>query len=399
MTNRIEVKESGVAGGGRKEYWYRFGGKEMAYVGNNNTITTDYVASINNRTASSPPAAASINDTDQGYDPINSFDSGSLASIDGYTVQSGDTLAGIAAQLWGDSSLWYKLAEANGLVGDETLVDGLPLIIPAGVTRNTNSAATFKPYDPNDVTGSTMPTAIKPKIKGDNCGIMLILAVVAIAIAVIVAPMAAQFLAPMFGGSATGAAAIAAGEMSAIGSAGAGTIAGAAAGAAVGGAAGSIVTQSIAVATQIQDKFSWNAVGMAALGSAVGVGVGAAIPGTDALSALSRGALSSVITQGIGVATGMQSQFSWTAVAAAGVSSYVGAKLGETIPTMSDQGARNLIIRTAADIADAATRTVLDGSDFGDNMLAALPDIVGMMLTTPMNVGAEPTSSEAANEC
>jgi len=31
------------------------------------------------------------------------------------TVSAGDTLQSIAETLWGDSSLWYLLAEANGL--------------------------------------------------------------------------------------------------------------------------------------------------------------------------------------------------------------------------------------------------------------------------------------------
>jgi len=164
---------------GPDEFWYRFGGKGLAYVGNNNTITTDYVASITNRTtaqgsgmymngAASP---TSVNDTDQGYDPINSFDSGSVESTDGYSVQAGDTLQGIAAQLWGDSALWYKLAEANGLVGDEALIEGTTLTVPPGVIRNTYNASTFTPYDPNDILGNVAPKQKHPG-HGPGCGIM-----------------------------------------------------------------------------------------------------------------------------------------------------------------------------------------------------------------------------------
>ncbi|VAW75616.1 hypothetical protein MNBD_GAMMA12-604, partial [hydrothermal vent metagenome] len=41
-----------------------------------------------------------------------------------YTVQTGDTLTGIALQLWGDSSFWFLLAEANGLLSDSDLFTG-----------------------------------------------------------------------------------------------------------------------------------------------------------------------------------------------------------------------------------------------------------------------------------
>jgi hypothetical protein len=41
-----------------------------------------------------------------------------------------------------------------------------------------------------------------------------------------------------------------------------------------------------------------------------------------------RGVLGSVISQGLGVATGLQSRFSWSGVAAAGVGAGVGARVG-----------------------------------------------------------------------
>jgi nucleoid-associated protein YgaU len=35
-----------------------------------------------------------------------------------YVVRAGDTFAGIAKTVWGDSSLWFLIADANGLSGD-----------------------------------------------------------------------------------------------------------------------------------------------------------------------------------------------------------------------------------------------------------------------------------------
>ena len=70
-------------------------------------------------------------------------------------MQAGDTLAGIAAALWGDASLWYKIAEVNGLTAESQLIEGMPLLIPVGVVRTSNTAETFKPYDPPGASGDS----------------------------------------------------------------------------------------------------------------------------------------------------------------------------------------------------------------------------------------------------
>lgn len=118
------------------EIWYRFGVKQMGYVGNNGTTDLVYGASVAQRGAAIPsgtPGAfrngatsgASYSDFDQSYNPINSYEQGHsrvcrrwrqvartllsglhlrrLTSA-GYIVRKGDTLAGIAAGLYGDSS-------------------------------------------------------------------------------------------------------------------------------------------------------------------------------------------------------------------------------------------------------------------------------------------------------
>ena len=49
------------------------------------------------------------------YEGLNSYYQGSVAGS--YTVRGGESLQQIAASLYGDSSLWYKIAEANGISG------------------------------------------------------------------------------------------------------------------------------------------------------------------------------------------------------------------------------------------------------------------------------------------
>lgn len=60
----------------------------------------------------------------------------------------------------------------------------------------------------------------------------------------------------------------------------------------------------------------------------------------------------------------------------AGVGKWVGARL----PAGVGEIAGRTIVATASSIGDAATRSLIEGSDFGDNMLAALPSVIGNAL-------------------
>jgi hypothetical protein len=125
-------------------------------------------------------------DFDGSLKNLNSYEQG--GSGGGYTVRGGDTLSGIAANLWGDAGLWYKLAEANGLSQQSGLTEGQRLTIPSGVTKNTHNASTFKPYDPADAIGETSPTNPAPSkaAKKNKCGMFGAILLVAVAVAVTV---------------------------------------------------------------------------------------------------------------------------------------------------------------------------------------------------------------------
>jgi hypothetical protein len=95
-----------------------------------------------------------------------------------------------------------------------------------------------------------------------------------------------------------------------------------------------------------------------------------------------QGAISNTISQGIGVATGLQSKFDWTGVAAAGMAQGVGSAVGGWLGTSAvtkgwDINVRNVVSGVAGNIAYAATRSIIEGSDFGDNILAGLPTVLG----------------------
>ncbi|WP_281273195.1 LysM peptidoglycan-binding domain-containing protein, partial [Trinickia fusca] len=95
-------------------------------------------------------------DFDQNYEPINAEYPGKSPLR--YTVHDGDTLSTIARALWGDASLWYLIADANGLTSDNHLSAGQVLSIPNKVTNFHNNASTFKVYNPGEAIGDAMPT-------------------------------------------------------------------------------------------------------------------------------------------------------------------------------------------------------------------------------------------------
>jgi hypothetical protein len=99
-------------------------------------------------------------------------------------VLEGDTLQSIAQRVYGNPNLWYVLAAANA-VSDEDLVAGTTLKAPQ-VKTTANDASTFKPYDPNSITGPTTPSlpyTSTPPAKHCHAMEMVVRPFVAIAVA------------------------------------------------------------------------------------------------------------------------------------------------------------------------------------------------------------------------
>jgi len=393
-----------VQTGAPNEIWYRFAGREMGYTGNNSSAADTNFEAIAERQAPSPNPygtfrggstnAISYGDLTNSYDAITSFDQGSAGGS--YTVRGGDTLSSIAQSLYGDAGLWYKIAEANGMSGNVPLVEGQALTLPSGVVRSTHNASTFKPYDPAEAIGDLSPTAPKPP-KKPKCGVFGMILVAAIAIGLSV------WLGPQFAKIAEGAFAF-------MGAA-AGT-AGAIVGGAAAAAVGSVVSQGVGVAAGIQDKFSWKSVGMAALGGAVGGALkgvdvfakGSLGSATNVANDVARGLLSSAATQGLGRVTGLQSKFDFAGVAAAGVAAGVGSALGGKLKPLAGEGSSRTLSNIAGHVgvgaarlfANAATRSAIQGNNFGDNILAALPDTLGQIIGEALGgaIAGDPSRNE-----
>ena len=374
---RRDEADANAATGDPHAVWYRFDGRQMGSATNDARGSGgDYAGSVDDRQAVEGTGAFRLGAGGGVYDSgfaqgpaaIDSTATGSEAGS--YTVRGGDTLAGIAQQLWGDAGLWYKLADANGLTAGTALAAGQSLRLPAGVLRSAYSDATLTPYDHAAAIGDIQPTTPQPPAprtshSKKHCGGFgtVLLAVVAVAVTALVTGPASAGLATFFNGGA----AAAAGSTAAI--------AGGIAGGAVAGVAGSVASQAVGVATGIQDKFSWKGVALAGISAGVGGGLGAAGAfGSGFAAAVARGAVGSAVTQGIGVATGLQSKFDFAGVAAAGVGGGAGAWVGGRLGTSF--GA-SLAAGTASALAGAATRSAIEGSGFGDNIRRAIPDAIG----------------------
>ncbi|MBI3899425.1 MAG: LysM peptidoglycan-binding domain-containing protein [Gammaproteobacteria bacterium] len=212
-----------------------------------------------------------------------------------YVVNAGDTLQSIASAVWGDASLWYLIADANGLTGSEALPAGTRLAIPNVVTNVHNTSETFRPYDPRLILGDTTPTlpAAKPK---SHIFAMLIAIIIFIVICYVGGAYAAETTWPQV--------------MAVTGFA-------------------SVASQMTAVALGLQDKINWKRVAVDAAMAGVFQSEGISVAeNTSTASTMLNSMLRNTVSQGLNIAIGNQKKFDWQGVAAAGLASGITAQMG-----------------------------------------------------------------------
>jgi YD repeat-containing protein len=256
-----------------------------------------------------------------------------------YAVGASDNLRSIARAAYGDSSLWYLIAEANGVASDKELRVGQTLNVPNRVTGAANNASTFKPYDPAKVVGDTTPTLNSPPPPPQKKGCGGLGQLLMVVVAVVVAVNAPQLLPSLKAYPVLTAAASA--------------------------ALGSVASQAVGVATGTIDKFSWKGVALSALSGGITKGLPEfeAFKGfTETGRAVANAAVANAMTQGIAVITGLQDKFDWRGVAASAVGTRVGLAvggalkdtsfgLGETGDTVARGALRGFAAGTAAAVA------------------------------------------------
>ncbi|WP_195763682.1 hypothetical protein, partial [Duganella guangzhouensis] len=328
------------------------------------------------------------------YDTVTAVAASNSPGV--YMVQTdSQTLQEIAKALWGDQNLWYLLAEANGGLTNP-LKAGQELIVPAKVNTVTNTYETFKPYNKAAAVGSTTPELAMPAPQsggGGGCGAMgkLVMVVVAVAVTVLTQGAAVGLMGEVLGTAAAAA-------------------------------AGSVASQVVGQAIGAQDGFSWKAVAQSAIGGAISAGVSEFANSLSDTSLLgvsnnaattltpsqmaARAAISSTLTQGVGMLTGMQSSFSWANVAGSYASAYAGGLAGEAMQrALQDSNSilanivgsnQQLAVRTANGFAAGATASILRGGKINVVQIAtdAFGNALGSSLADNMNPSSMTTTAQ-----
>lgn len=250
-----------------------------------------------------------------------------------YVVNDGDTLAGIAQAVWGDSRMWYLIADANGLDPSAPLILGDSLKIPNVVGSSHNDATTFKPYSAEEFIGNTTPAArpIPPKSKKKKCGgIAKVVMVVVAVVATVFTAGAALAAMGAAGGSfmSIGATAMTAGGLGGA-TLGGSALAAGVVGLGVGAAVGSMASQLAGMAMGVQDKFSWRQVAVAGITGGITAGVGTAVAGWGNAARIATTASAGYVgNYAASKVVGLDASFSWSAMAASVVGSAIGSYVG-----------------------------------------------------------------------
>jgi len=392
------------AGGDYKHEYYYLNGHRVGNVGNDGVEHVDYVQELAGQLGTGSDdrykifKPMSTADFDENFMRIDNAYPGPSAGS--WTVRTGDTLQSIASAVWGDATLWYILAEANGLKGGETLKAGQILTVPNKVTNVHNTSETFKPYDPGKAIGNTQPTLPDPPPppgKNGGCGGLatIIAVVVAVVATVVTAGAAAAVLAPTM---TAGMGVFAAGTAALGGSLGAAGL-----GAAViGGAVGAAASQGVMIAAGEQRSFDWKGVALGAVAAGVTSGVGGAVGATSGIpSAIAQGAARSVVTQGLGAATGLQHSFDWKGVAASAIAGGVGYGVGQAVGASAlgagfSAEASRFVSGVSGGLSAGVASTLVRGGSVNRNLGAIAADAVASTVGNMVadRIKSQPTSTE-----
>jgi Putative Ig domain len=227
------------------------------------------------------------------------------------TVLEGETLQSLAQRVYGTSTLWYVLADANGY-SDATapLTAGVQLKTPS-VGVNGNDANTFKPYNPNEAIGSTTPGLpyIQPPSPAGCSALAMLIRIVAVVVAAVVS----YYAGPQAGWQTYAALA------------------------AIGGA-GEATAQTVEINQGYRQGYNWGAVAVAALSAGQGGGTleltRSAAFNLAATAALRAGS-NYITSYAVNKITNVEDHFSWrgmlSGMATAGITAGVfnGKGLGQ----------------------------------------------------------------------
>lgn len=251
-----------------------------------------------------------------------------------YTANTGDTLQSVATALFGNPSLWFVIAEANGMSGSESLKAGMQLQVPNNIKSGRLTSEAHALYKESDIIGSSLPN-LKSEGGGGGSSCAMFVMIVAMVVIAVVAPYAIGALAGVMAGT--------------LGTIGAYIVAGA-----VVGALASIATQGVMIALGFQESFDWGQVGAGALaGAFTGAAQGIAKAAELAQLAGNVAKYAKVASAALQVAGKAIEQYakdgkitSWTSLVAAGIGAY-----GATAKAAKDVSDTFATVQKVADYA------------------------------------------------
>ena len=296
-------------------------------------------------------ASIGNNSTPELFDTIATISPTEIDRAPGsYVIVDGDTLQTVAQKTWGDSSMWYLIADANGLSANDPLERGTSLVIPNVAGSSSNNADTFKAYDQSEVTGDLTPVPIykppKPKKKKSKGLASVVMVVVAVVATVFTAGAALAAIAPAAAAGFTVAGAGVAALSGAAGWAGFGA-------AIVGGMAGSAAAQLAGNAMGVTEGFSWGQVAMGGLAAGIGAGVGNLVSGGQTAQQLAQtgsygkvataAVLNSFGNYGASKIVGLDTSFSWRSIATSALASVATARISKGVGLTTDNFKSNFM--------------------------------------------------------
>jgi YD repeat-containing protein len=282
-----------------------------------------------------------------------------------YQVQAGDSLQSIALAAYGDASLWYVIAQANGLASDDDLRVGQTLAIPTVVAGIHNNTGTIAPYNPIKIVGSTNPTVAIPVApaasqsgNASGCGglgevIIEVMAAVTMALNYNVGVLSWN--------PKTATPGDAFGPILAAGP----------------GLPGVAAAEVINVAAGDQNGFQAKPLEAQVIQDGANAAIAASIwfPPASVELAVLEAAAESAAEQGLSIAVGLQKSFSWTQVAASAIAAGVGYEAGANygdlgIPSTGWAFADNLIEGTVNGFAGGVAGAAATGGKIGYGRIA-----------------------------
>lgn len=341
-------------------------------------------------------------------------------SLGTYTVQSGDSLEGIALQVYGDSSLWYVIADANGVIDRQAkggqsggLLVGKRLTLPQVTMGQHHTSKTHKVLSAGEKIGNASATtplpASPPPVPKKNHGLLakivvgVIATIAVIAIAGIIGALAGGTL-PLFSlGQQVLSGAF---FQSTAGTLAAGFSA---------GFIGSVVSQGVSKGLGLQESMDFKGALIAGLATAVTAGLGKGLSQNSgyqtvmhtlddslanpvfsvpsAIQMLEQNAAS----QGLNVALRKHQSFDWEALGIAGLSAgLLGGGVGQKLQQGLNRLDRTGLLQRELSAYSQAGLEAMTGTHF--NAQEVLSETLGASIGSSVVESHEAVADESNQE-